>query len=280
MSAITSQSAMEPAYRTLHRVFFAVCIVLAPLLVASWFGLCPQYGDPTCPSNTDYLSVLAAYRAAPPPLLQAFLAINLAIPYVYPPSYIGLGLLAMRRSPWLATFGIALGFAGSVIWSLIADQSFLFTSMAHLNQDSLFAMAWKGYGANWAPWVMGGGWVIGHQFAYVLLGSALWRAKAIPRWAAGLLIAAGPVMGPLAYGTNIGALQILGYAMALVGSIPAAAALLRARDGAGASGEQTGEAHMAPERRSSGLAWRIAWPTASGRAARRIHREHTQVEEV
>jgi len=249
MSTMYVQPAAEPAYRTLHRAFFAVCVVLAPLLVASWFGLCPQYGDPSCPSNTNYLGVLTAYRAASPPLMQAFLIINMVIPYVYPCGYIGLGLLAMKRSPWLATLGIALGFVGSVVWSLVADQSFLFASMARLNHDQVFATAWTEYGRNWEPWVMGGGWVIGHQLAYVLLGIALWRAGVVPRWAAGLIVAAAPVMGPLAYGTNIGALQILGYVMVLVGSIPAAVALLRARGGAAAPGGTVGGAPMAPARR-------------------------------
>ena len=36
-------AASEPAYRRLHRAFFAFCIILAPLLVSGWFALCPQY---------------------------------------------------------------------------------------------------------------------------------------------------------------------------------------------------------------------------------------------
>ena len=62
------------------------------------------------------------------------------VPYVYPPSYIGLGLLAMKRAPWLATLGIACGFAGSIVWSLVASNSALTNSMAHFGHDALFAI--------------------------------------------------------------------------------------------------------------------------------------------
>jgi hypothetical protein len=162
--------------------------------------------------------------------MQVFLFINIVIPYVYPPSYIGLSLLAMKRSPWLSTLGIACGFAGSIVWSLVADQSFLYNSMARLGHDTLFAMLWTEYGKNWEPWVMGGGWVIGHMLGYVLLGIALARARAIPLWAACLIIVSAPLMGPIAYGTGQGLLQILGYVLIFIGSVPAALAMLKMRD--------------------------------------------------
>jgi hypothetical protein len=74
------------------------------------------------------------------------------------------------------------------------------------------------------------GWVIGHQVAYVLLGSALARARIIPLWAAVVLIISGPIMGIIAYGANLGLLQILGYALVFIGSVPAAIAMLTRRD--------------------------------------------------
>ena len=100
---------IDHAYRKLHRAFFAVCILLAPLTLSLWFALCPQYGDPACPNMANHLAVLAAYREANPLLMQVFLFLNLVIPYVYPLSYIGLGLLAMKRAPWLSTLGSHAG---------------------------------------------------------------------------------------------------------------------------------------------------------------------------
>lgn len=221
------QRVADPAYRKLHRVFFAVCLLLAPLALSLWFSLCPQYGNPQCPTSNDPLSVLVAYRAANPLLIQVFLFINMIVPYVYPPSYIGLGLLAMKRAPWLATLGIVCGFAGSIVWSLVASNSALTNSMAHFGQDRLFTMVWTEYGKNWEIAAMGIGWGIGHQLAYVLLGIALLRARVGPRWAAWLIVVSAPVMGPIAYGTGLGLLQVLGYVLVFIGSVPAALVMLR-----------------------------------------------------
>ena len=77
---------------------------------------------------------------------------------------------------------------------------------------------------------MHGGWVIGHLLGYVLLGIAPLRARVIPRWAAWLLIVSALVMGPLAYGTGLGLLQVLGYLLVFLGSIPAALVTLKRSD--------------------------------------------------
>ncbi len=223
--------AAAPVYRRVHRAVFAACIVLAPLDLSGWFILCPQYGNPACPTAGDNLvGVLAAFRAAPPSLLQVFLVLTVVLPYLYPFSYIGLGMLAMNRSPWLATSGIACGVIGSIPWGLVADQMFWLTSMARVGLNPQVALLVRGYAGSWQVVVIFGGWVIGHLLAYVFLGIALARARAIPRWAAWLIVASAALMGPIAYGTHNGYLQILGYMLVFIASIPAARALVRGVD--------------------------------------------------
>ena len=73
-------------------------------------------------------------------------------------------------------------------------------------------------------------WLFGHLLGYVLLGIALARARVIPLWAASLIIASPPLMGPIAYGTGLGLLQVLGFVLVFIGSVPAALAMLRVRD--------------------------------------------------
>lgn len=216
-----------PTYVKLHRAFFAACIVLAPLTLAGWFTLCPQYGDPSCPSNAHPDAAIAAFRTANPALMQVFYAINLIIPYLYPIGYIGLGLLAMKRSPWLATIGIAFGWLGSIAWGFISDTILTLKSAIQLGQDTSFLALEKAHFSDPLILIVATGWVLGHQGAYVLLGIALWRARVIPRWASLLIILSGPVMGPIAYGTNLGSVQVLGFVLVLIGSIPAAHAMLK-----------------------------------------------------
>ena len=223
----SQQRTADPVYRKLHRAFFAVCVILAPLTLALWFGTCPQYGNPACPVGTS--ATLVAFRVANPLLLQLFFVVTFISAYIYPLSYIGLGRLAMNRAPWLATIGIVCGFVGSVVWSLFAGESFWIGAAAHVGFDAQFFMLGKAYVATWEVFVMHGGWVIGHLLAYVLLGIALARARVIPRWAAWLLIVSPLLMGPIAYGTGLGLLQILGFVLVFIGSIPAAFAMLKIR---------------------------------------------------
>ncbi len=219
----------EPIYRRLHRVFFALCVLVAPLLMVGWFTLCPQYGDPTCPSSVHPDAALAAFRTANPALMHLFYGITLLIPYLYPLGYIGLGLVAMKQSPWLATLGIVFGWLGSIAWGFIADAMFLINSAIQLGQDTSFLALEKAHYADPLILIVATGWVLGHWGGYVLLGIALWRSRAIPRWAAFLIILSGPLMGPVAYGVNIGILQDLGFLLVFVASIPAARALLKGR---------------------------------------------------
>ncbi len=219
-----------------HRLllwFFAVLIVATPLVMASWFALCPQYGDPSCPTNARPLAMLAAYRAAPAGLMQAFLIVNLAVAYLFPLGYLGMGLVAWRRSPWLTALGVGCGWVGAIVWGYIADQSFLLTDMAHTQHDAEFAALEAAYFADWHILVVASGWVIGHLLGYLLLGIALLRSKLVPAWSAAMIIAAAPIMGPLAYGLNQNALQILGYLMVAVGCVPAARSLVRSSQGNG-----------------------------------------------
>jgi hypothetical protein len=214
----------EPFYRKVQRLFIAFCIATAPLTMAGWFALCPQSSDPACPNVTDPLAAVAAFREASPLRTQLFLTCSVIAPYICPISYLGLGMLAMRKAPWTSTLGIACGWVGSVPWGFIADSMFYFTAAAHLGQDTSFALLHSRQGLFAFPQMMtvAGGWVIGHLLGYVLLGIALFRARVIPRWASCLIVAAAPVMGPIAYGTNIGLVQPLGYMCVFAGSVPAA----------------------------------------------------------
>lgn len=224
------QPTADPLSRKLHRVFFALCILLAPLALSLWFGLCPTGArDAACPDQGSSLAVLAAFRAMNPQLMQTFLFLSLIIPFLYPLSYIGLGMLAMKRSPWLATLGMASGFAAGIVWGVIADQIAVLYGMAQIGTNPLFVYVENHVFANWMTLAFGAFWVIGHQLGYVLLGIALVRVRVIPPWAATLIIMSVLVMGPIAYGTNQGLLQILGYVLVFIGSLPAAFAMLKAR---------------------------------------------------
>jgi hypothetical protein len=216
-------------YRKFQNAILAICVILAPLSLSIWFTLCPEYGNPTCPDSADPL-LLASFRAAPPVLLSIFLIVSGFVPYVYPLSYLGLGLLAMKRSPWLATIGIIAGWIGSVPWGFIAEGQYWLNAISNIGNDTTLTAIKPFYLANGVILTVAGGWVIGHLFGYVFLGAALLRARSISRWASWMIIISAPIMGPLAYGLGSGYLQVAGFALVFVGSIPAAMALMRKTD--------------------------------------------------
>lgn len=66
-------------------------------------------------------------------------------------------------------------------------------------------------------------WVLGHLLGYLLLGLALVRMA--PRWVGWLLIVAVPLQ-MIAYPTQQGIFQILGFFLVFLASLPVAWALL------------------------------------------------------
>jgi hypothetical protein len=173
---------------------------------------------------------MQSFRTANAHLQTLFLLLNLAAPYLYPLSYLILGLLAIKRSPWLALAGMTCGWLGGTAWGFIADTTLHIRVFANSGMDQVFVAHQNTYFATPYVLAVATGWVVGHLLGYVFLGMALFRARTIPRWASVLLILSAPVMGPVAYGTNIGIFQIAGYLMVTIASIAAASAVMCAKD--------------------------------------------------
>jgi len=206
----------------------AAAVVVAPIVAAGWFGLCPQYGNPSCPTTADPAGAFAAFRAAPAGLESLFLICNLLAPYLVPLSILGLGVVAWSSAPRLALAGVILGWIGAVPWGLFAQGTFQTSATVAVSGDPIgYAAAATQLFADWRVLVIAAGWVFGHLLGYLLLGLALRRVSSLPRWAGSVMAIAVPFMGPIAYGTGLGALQVGGYLAIAVASIPVALAIWR-----------------------------------------------------
>ncbi len=187
------------------------------------FSLVPQYGNPQCPTSADPLGALAAFRAADPAVMSVFLTLGVVIPYIYPLSYVGLGALLKERSWKLATIGIVLGWFGSIPWGAIGVAEFVYYDLARAGNDAVAVSVLNQLYMHWQIYyIIAAGWVIGHQLAYVVLGAGFWRTRIIPKWASFLMVLSGPMMGPVAYGIGNGWIQVGGYGLVLVASVPVA----------------------------------------------------------
>ncbi len=214
-------AASEPAYRKLHRALLAVCIAIAPLVILLGFALDPELGTPLQGAAT-----IAAWKADNPLLIQWFLFFNVVTPYVYPVSIFALGLLAMKRSPWLATIGILIGLAGALPFAVfVAQESFAY-ELIHVPNSLALAPLLQGLNNEWPVFFLHLTWVLGHLLGWLILGIALWRARVIPFWAACFFVLNVPLT-MLAYGRFEGIWQIVGTALIFIGSVPAALAMLK-----------------------------------------------------
>src|SRR5580765_3590561 len=128
----------DPIYRKVQRFILAFCIVAAPLTLVGWFSLCPQSSNPACPDTRNTLAAVVAFRQVSLFQIELFLRLSAIAPYVYPVSYVGLGLLAMRKAPWLSTVGVRCGWIGSIPWGFIAGSMFYFAAAARLGEDATF----------------------------------------------------------------------------------------------------------------------------------------------
>lgn len=217
------QRAADPVYRTFHRACFAVCIVLVPLILFLGFAFDPT-GGVGVPSS---VSVLAAdFRAASPLQVQLFLYFNAVTPYFFPLSFIGLGLLAMRRSPWLATIGMIFGLAGSLPFGVFVGPEALAAAVGRLGASPSNAAIVHYVSSQGAIFLLFISWIVGHLLGYVLLGIALIRSRAIPLWAAIFIIVGIPFQAA-GYPTHQGILQLICFVLIFIGSIPAALAMLK-----------------------------------------------------
>jgi len=216
----------EPAYHKFHRACLAVCIVLAPVVLFLGFAFDPT-GGVGVPSSAAV--VAAEFKAASPLQIQLFLYFNAVTVYFFPLSFIGLGLLAMRRSPWLATIGMIFGLAGSLPFAVFVGPEALAASLGQLGASASVIAVWEYVRAQGAIFLLSGSWVVGHLLGYILLGIALIRSRAIPLWAAILIIVGIPFQAA-GYGMHVSILQLICFALIFLGSIPAALAMLELRD--------------------------------------------------
>jgi hypothetical protein len=224
----------EPLYRKFHRACLAICVVLAPVVLYLGFALDPT-GGVGVPSNHPHIlpssaSVLAAnFQAASPLQTQLFLYFNAVTIYFFPLSFIGLGLLALRSSPWLATLGMIFGLVGSLPFAVFVGLEALGAALGQFGASPSNAVMSQYVFSQGAVVLLAGSWVIGHLIGYVIMGIALIRSQAIPRWAALLFIVGIPFQAA-GYSMHVSILQLICFALIFLGSIPAALAILKLRD--------------------------------------------------
>ncbi|HEY6410949.1 MAG TPA: hypothetical protein VIY29_26130 [Ktedonobacteraceae bacterium] len=234
----------RPAYLKIQRAFFAVCLILGPLLLILSVFFSP---DRTVDSNSGS-AVIAAYMAAGTagtslsPLGFFILVTEL---FLLPFGALGMTVLAMRRSPWLASIGCFLYITGLMAFSVFVGQRVQSRLMAQMGGGQQLVTLWDRF--NTDPVITAYLYIAVIGFFLIgpmLLGIGLGRTGMIPAWAAWALILRAPLQ-VAGFITHIGlSIEFVTFGLLLIGSIPIALALLKFSDekGPAPTGEQPSSA--------------------------------------
>lgn len=216
----------HPAYRKLQRAFFAVCLILGPLLMILSVFLNP---DRTVDSNSGS-AVIAARMAAGTGLSPLDFFIMVTELFLLPFGALGMTLLAMRRSPWLASIGGFLSITGYMAFVVFVGQEVQSRLMAQMGGGQQLATLWDRFNTDPVITAYLYIFIIGMLIGPMLLGIGLGRARLIPMWAMWALILRVPLQ-VAGFPTHIGlSIEFVTFGLLLIGSIPVALALLKFAD--------------------------------------------------
>lgn len=221
MSAVTAAPPAAPVAtrrdtRTFRRIVAAVLLPLGPLSVAILRGILPYF---SASDNKETIAQTAAHLGRQ----DAVLWLSVVALATLIPSALSAGRLAQRRAPILSLLGVSLlvpafaalffGAGDPTIRALAGGTVDAGTAAKLL--DALNSLA----PVNVALLMF----VAGHIFGMILLGAALWRAHAVPVWAAIAIIVSQPLH--LVFAVFVGSqpldacawgLTALGFAVAAV----------------------------------------------------------------
>lgn len=214
--------AMDATAR-LIRWTLAVCVALGPVAFA--------VGGLLEPAVHASGAATIAGNAAEPALGNVLHVVGFfAASLLLPASMVGLAALAYPRTPWAATIGGALGVLGWVPLAALTALEDLGYAMSVRPEASSYAGLYDAFSTDAVMNAYLITYIVGHLAAYIVLGAALIRARAVPTWAGWALIATSPL--------TLGAFVVPGRPLVLAqaalvvlvaGSVPPAWALARGR---------------------------------------------------
>ena len=221
---------------TFQRMSLAACIILAPLSITLYILAWPENPAPVAFNSTAAAPIVTSAMAGPTGNTLHFIG-GIAASFFLPLGYLGMSLLGMRRSPWLATISAALPLVGWIPWSALIGIDDLAYDIAQAGSTAQgapeLAALWTRFNGDAVMLTYLLIYVIGHLLSAVLIGIMLGRLRLVPAWAAWAFALTSPLT--MAYFSMhiIAVRYVLRYlicALWIVGAIPAALAMLKNKD--------------------------------------------------
>jgi len=229
MSIAVHQSQPKNTVRLIYRLqrlFFALCIVLGLLATLALVATSPQYYS----LHNGVAVMFSTFAMANGVLMQAHFISGVLTIYLLPLSLLAMTWLAMRRSPWLASIVMLILFICLVPFAAFSAQDALTYDLARMGSNPLLLSIAQRFNDDGVMSYYNTLFIIGTVPAPALVGIALWRARAVPIWAALLIIVGRLLVFIYPFTANIPGvyLQLVSWLLLLIGSIPAALAMVKA----------------------------------------------------
>jgi len=172
--------------RTLRRVVVAVLLPLGPLAVAAIRGYLPYF---SATSSAETVEQTAANLGR----MDTVLWLSVVAMAALVPSALGAARLAQRRAPVLSLLALGL-LVPSFVMLFFGAGDVTLRAVAGAGIDPATAVQVYDAASTVGPATLSiVVFVVGHIVGTVLLGAALWRARAVPVWAALAVIISQPL---------------------------------------------------------------------------------------
>lgn len=226
-----SEQTVLPGWFRLQRTLLAACIILAPLSLALYILAWPENPQPVVINSTMAAPIVTSTMAGPTGNMLHFIG-AIAASFFLPLGYLGMSLLGMRRSPWLATFSALLSLVGWIPWSGLIGIDSLAHDIAQVGSTAQLSALWMRFNSDPVMLTYLLIYVIGHLLSAVLIGILLGRLRIVPAWAAWAFALTSPLTMVYFSVHALTIRYILRYlilALWIAGAMPAALAMLRIR---------------------------------------------------
>ncbi len=212
--------------KRVQRWFFALCIILGLAATLAFVVVNPPYYS----TQNGVPAMVATFATASPGLMQAHFFLMVAASYLLPVGFLAMAWLAMRRSPWLASIASLVVLLGTLPLAAFPAQDALTYDLVRMGNNPLFLTILQQFNNDGVMSFYSAMFLVGSILGPGLIGIALWRARAVPIWAA-VLITFGRLLAflyPLLSNNPVVYLQFISWMPLFIGSIPAALAVIRA----------------------------------------------------
>lgn len=185
LTTLTEPNTAPPATTTRPIPLALLLLPLGPAAVAVLRYVLPY-------DTTDTTAAIVAKSAAHPGATSAVLWLGLVAAFTLVPGVIAAGRLARPGAPRLTAVAMLLAVPGYLALNVMLAGDVLLEAgvRAGLDQATLTGLVAAPHPVLGIATAV---FVVGHVFGTILLGVALWRSRAVPRWAAALLAGSQPL---------------------------------------------------------------------------------------